>query len=453
MHVADGKGGMVELRDQRFFSGDWPVRTKISADQADCWFRALSAEIQSMGWSSGSLAQLDRNENSGSYTLRDSNSEKQISIAWSWKRNRSLQVKVRSIGPHELSTNNLQEFIDATARRCDAGPQQSYYRVGQLTYDGLPWRGELWLKPHLRLGPPALQDETALLGPRVIFVETMTNAFDAMDATYVFNQQLRELSVFLSVVLGKAIQIPATGRAWTLKIESDGSAVSEIRNLGYWEPWTRTSLPVPGLVQGVPAFAVTRPDFTKRGLEPTSTEQVVPDDVLDLLGRYSRLAPSLRQQFLKAASKFQEALVHWAERGTLSFALMVVACEALKPADRQFDKHNIYDVVESLLGSATSTRLKQDDIRAQIVRSEHLHVGEFKGLEFDTRALASPLRDPTFDEARRVLFSVSRATIIQWILSGGSARLVPNRRPAKQNRTQPMRTIAKVRRRKHGRHR
>jgi len=31
---------------------------------------------------------------------------------------------------------------------------------------------------------------------------------------------------------------------------------------------------------------------------------------------------------------------------------MVAACEALKPADSQFREHNIYHVVEALLGQA-----------------------------------------------------------------------------------------------------
>src|SRR4051812_46637109 len=42
---------------------------------------------------------------------------------------------------------------------------------------------------------------------------------------------------------------------------------------------------------------------------------------------YRGLPLDRRRQFLKAAAKFQEATMHWAERPTLCFALMVVACE------------------------------------------------------------------------------------------------------------------------------
>jgi hypothetical protein len=37
--------------------------------------------------------------------------------------------------------------------------------------------------------------------------------------------------------------------------------------------------------------------------------------------------------FCKTAAKWQEAMIHWQDRPSLSFALMAVSCEALKPSD------------------------------------------------------------------------------------------------------------------------
>jgi hypothetical protein len=91
----------------------------------------------------------------------------------------------------------------------------------------------------------------------------------------------------------------------------------------------------------------------------------------------------------------------WGDRETLSVTLMVVACEALKPPERQYRDHNIYQVVEALLGEANAKRLDAGSFRAQAVRSAHLHAGEFRGSEFVQAAINSSYQDPTFDEGRR----------------------------------------------------
>jgi hypothetical protein len=54
-------------------------------------------------------------------------------------------------------------------------------------------------------------------------------------------------------------------------------------------------------------------------------------------------------QFLQVAAKWQESMIHWPDRPSLSFALMAVSCEALKPSDAD-RRNNCYDVIEALLG-------------------------------------------------------------------------------------------------------
>ena len=62
-------------------------------------------------------------------------------------------------------------------------------------------------------------------------------------------------------------------------------------------------------------------------------------DIADLWGLYRSLGAEQRIQFLQAAAKWQEAIIHWQDRPSLSFTLMVIACEALKPPDAD-DRQN-----------------------------------------------------------------------------------------------------------------
>ena len=160
----------------------------------------------------------------------------------------------------------------------------------------------------------------------------------------------------------------------------------------------------------------------------TEEELAVPQDIVSLWEKYRSLIAERRWQFLRAASKLQEARLLWDEqRATASFALMVVACEALKPADPLYSEHNIYDVIGALLGEGARERLRtqlfdpkiHSKLHPQSIRSAHLHRGEFHGSEFAHEVIMSNFRDPTFDEATRELFKITKAAIIEWLCRGG----------------------------------
>jgi hypothetical protein len=93
-------------------------------------------------------------------------------------------------------------------------------------------------------------------------------------------------------------------------------------------------MPVRASCAPVPLYPVTHPDNAIRGIDGTQTGIALPEDVLDLWARFRALDGQQRRKFLQVAAKWQEALMHWQDRSTLSFALMVIACEALKPSDR-----------------------------------------------------------------------------------------------------------------------
>jgi hypothetical protein len=162
------------------------------------------------------------------------------------------------------------------------------------------------------------------------------------------------------------------------------------------------------------------------GIDGSTNELSVRADIVDLWKLFCGLAPERRRQLLQAAAKWQEAMIHWQDRASLSFALMVVACEALKPPG----SYNCYHVVEALLGKPTADRLRQHAFPAQRVRNFHLHTGEFHHDELVRMALMSSYQDPSFREAHHELAQLTRAAIVEWLKRQGTFSMpVINSRP------------------------
>jgi hypothetical protein len=103
-------------------------------------------------------------------------------------------------------------------------------------------------------------------------------------------------------------------------------------------------------------------------------------------------------------------------------------CEALKPSDPEFSEHNIYQLIEALLGKPVADRLRQRPFPAQGVRSSHLRAGEFHGSELIRTALMSSYQDPSFDEARRELTRITPTAIIEWLRRGGEFPMAVRKR-------------------------
>jgi hypothetical protein len=128
---------------------------------------------------------------------------------------------------------------------------------------------------------------------------------------------------------------------------------------------------------------------------------------------------------------WQLALSLTHEHETARFAFMVAACEALKPRADVYRDHNIYQVIEALLGKSAVDRLQQRALRPQDVRNAFLHSGELHGSEFLQRAMMSSYQDPTFDEALRELWQIAQAGIVEWLSRGGSFSMpVKSRKPS-----------------------
>lgn len=379
----------------------------------------FQAECDTRGWSSSGISQLEAKENSGTINVNSGSDDKpELSMVWERRRGAELHVRARSDGTRPLSDSEAQQLFDQVTARCRSGALVQAHRCWHLEFEGLPWRGEFWLDDTLRLGPPSRQYSDAAYGPRAVMVDGTVRCVRINAASEVFQKQLRELSMFLSVVMGTAVHVTENGRrAWTWQT---GAADCDVRSVAYWDQQYSTEMPVRGVCASVPLRQVSRPDFAERGLEDQTFGQAfLPSDVHELWASYRRLRADRHRQFLQAAAKWQESLTHWRDRDTLSVALAVVACEALKPRDPQFRNSNVYDIVEALLGESTAKRLDVGWFRAQVVRNVHLHAGEFVGSEPVHAAMSASFEDPTFDEARRALMSVAREAIIEWLRRGG----------------------------------
>lgn len=408
----------MEVKDRRFENGDWPIKFEVPVEQeqADRWPRYLSAGCHRRGWASSALGQLERAANSGTINIT-ANGKPQLDIVWERKRDRPMKVRARLASSSNLSSSEAEQFFNEVNNSCGSAVTEPIYVRGTLQYDdGLAWRGELWLDDKTRLGPPSLQDEIAIIGPRHVHVDAILECIGEPDVAYARQQMLLEVSAFLSVVMKKAVRLPDQGRAWTLTADMKAC---EVRYLGYLEPANPLSMPSRGTAKQVPLYALDNPP---RGIDGITNEISLRSDIADLWGLYRSLSAEQRIQFLQAAAKWQEAIIHWQDRPSLSFTLMVIACEALKPPDAD-DRQNCYDVIEALLGRTAVDRIRQNPFPSQHVRSTHLHTGEFHGSELVMMDFLSSYRDPTFREAHSEMFRVTPAAIIEWLKRRGTFQM------------------------------
>jgi hypothetical protein len=263
LSVADGAGGMMEVKDRRFDSGDWPItfEVPVEQEQADRWSRYLGWGCHQRGWSTTALGQLERPENSGTITIV-AGGKPQLEIVWERKRGGPLKAKAR-LAPSRgfakkssLTTSEAEQFFREVNDRCAAAVTEPVYVRGTLQYEGMAWRGELWLDDKTRLGPSSLQDETAINGPRIVHVDAILECVGQSDIANARQQMLLEVSAFLSVVTRTAVRLPDCGRVWVFTNDMAGC---EVRSLGHLEPANPLSMPSPGTVPQVPLYALDNP--------------------------------------------------------------------------------------------------------------------------------------------------------------------------------------------------
>jgi hypothetical protein len=426
VRVADGAGGMVPVDDLRFATGEWPIQFEVPADRADHWMAHLDAECSERRWPSHGVGELEAGANSGSRVVSTglAGQPPALEIVWERPRGGPISVRARPAGTPPLSLQAAGEFLGAVEERSRAGRMIRLHRRGHLHYEGLPWRGELWLGENLCLGPPSRHDSSSLLAPQVIIVDAEVEGIGWQDVNSAFALMLRELCIFLGAVVGIAAKVEESGRTWTYEIDEAGKVTRcDVRHLGYWETARPGGMPQRGGSPPVPLRPVQRPGLERSGIWPDDVEQAAPEDVVQLWQEFRGLAPRERDQFLRAGNAYLIARSMWSDQRTAYAAFMVVACESLKPQARHYNAWNVYDVVEGLLGASEARHLHELRLAPQGVRNRHLHRGELAAGELVPFLLQQHFGDPSFHETASTLARITRACLIEWLRQGGTYEL------------------------------
>lgn len=428
--VADGAGGMRTVEDHRFSDGAWPISFVVDSPDAPKWMAHLHAECESRGWLQSGITQIDAEESSGSLSLRVSGGETApiLAIAWEKLRDKCLLVRAAPSSDPELLIEVARKFFAAVDARVTCNTVLREHRRTWLTYDVLPWRGELWLDCDLRLGPPSKHPDT-LFGPQIVAIDAMVEGIGSQGVNTAFATKLSHLRIFLSVVIGARFDVVKWSNGWMYETDEKGQVIDcRVATLGYVETASSPGFPVVGSAPAIERRAVSRPGIGKIGVTigicADMTERWVPEDINALWLLFSSLAHHKREQFVKAGNAYLIAQSLWPEQRTAHASFLVVACEALKPTGRRFDGINVYDVVESLVGPGAGESLRALSVRPQEVRSGHFHRGNLLAGELGALLLSDPFHDPSFDEMLRVLAKYARVCLIEWLRCNGEYPLL-----------------------------
>jgi hypothetical protein len=425
IQVADGTGGMRPVADLRFEGGEWPIELVVPANDAESWIAHLDAEAEERGWYSSGLSQLEATENSGSLSVHTANgpSTATLDIVWERPRGKELRLRARPSGDPALPLDVAHAFLISVSERVRARKTLRAHRRAFLTYDGLPWQGELWLDADHRLGPPSRYPDT-LLGPQIVVVDAMIEGIGQQGVTATFQKRLRELQVFLGFVLGIKPEISKFERAWVPEADAEGRFTDcKLRDVGYIELSPQEGFPKPDSALPIERRDVTRPGLGPYGITSDMNEQWVPADIEQLWNHFVRLPDSRQEQLLRAGNAYLIAKSMWPDQRTAYATFLVVACEALKPIGKRYDQLNAYDVIASLLNPNEAQRLRELSVHPQKVRSGHVHRGELAAGELLPMLVHDPFMDPSFDEMLRTLTAISRLCLIEWLRCGGSYRV------------------------------
>ena len=375
--VSDGAGGMRPIVDRRFDDGEWPVHLRVPARRAASWMAQLDAECELRGHATSSLSQLDPTENSGTshVSLGKGANPTAVEIVWERARDKLLLISARPSGEPSPALAEIRAFLAAVTRACRANRKKRMHRRAYLTYEGLPWRGELWLSPNLCLGPPTMRGDY-LNDPQIIIVDAVVEAVASRGINAEFGRVLRELIIFLDVIIGIRMSQQQDKRVWVNTVDDKGRYTRcELRQSAYYELDPEPKMPVPGSHRAVPNKHVQRPGLGALGIRPDDAELTVPDDIHGLWHQLQSLPEPRRRQFLQAGNAYSIAQLMWPDQRTTITSFLVVACEALKPSGRKYRGANVYDVIASLQGAAVAETLRTLALYPQGVRSQLFHHG------------------------------------------------------------------------------
>ena len=397
----------------------------------------LGAECELRGYHSHGISQPDADETSGTTTIRLANgaAAPAFDLVWEKLRDKALVVQARPGGDPVPTIPDLRCFLAAATKATRSKRRAVQHKRAYLVVpNGRPWSGDLWLTPKLCLGAPSKQGSYAS-DPHIIVVDAMVEGIGWRGVTDSFQRLLRELLIFLDVVIGTHAIEQRDRRAWTYEIEDNHYKNIELRFSGYYE-LEPPQMPIAGARPAMPIQTVMRPGVVGAPNLAHTDTQVAPQDAASLWQQLQSLKPELQRQFLEAGNAYWNAQSFWWHQRTAFASFLVVSCEALKPARRKFDNANIYDVINSLRDQTAAEQLRTLAQHPQSIRSDHFHRGKLADNELAPRFGSNYFDDPTFDELLRTLNINARICLIQWLRLGGNytLRWLTRARPTWQTR-------------------
>jgi hypothetical protein len=420
--VADGAGGLRPVTDLRFDEGAWLVDLRVPAEKAAAWVSHLHAEIDERGWMASSFSQLHGLENSGTISVRTvaGSYPPGVDIVYGRFRDASLHIRARPAGEPPLSIEGVNAFVARIAERVTAGETARGHRRELLTYEGLPWRGELWLGANVRLGPPSRFAE-ALTGRQVLVLDAIVEGIGQRGIDSSFQRLVHGVTMFLGVVVGVHMTPVRWRQEWVPEVSEEGRITDVVlRTVGYAELEPVAGMPEAGAERPVERRDVERPGLGPLGIWPDMHERWVPADVDELWAAFASLSAEQRDQLMRAANAYLVASSMWPSQRTAYASFLVVACESLKPGGRRHDRENLYDVVERLLGKTEADNLRALPIPPQLVRSRFVHRGHLRAGELGPMLIHDYFMDPSFDETLQELSRVARTCLVEWLRLGGT---------------------------------
>jgi hypothetical protein len=433
VHVADGADGMRPVVAPVLADGSDAIERVIPSQWAADWMAHWHATAESRGWSGGGLIEQEADQNAGILSVYLASGPEASAIRCDWQRARGgdlmVQITPADVRPPPFSL--VQEFVDQIDTRLRDGTRESGFFRGWLTYDGLPWTGELWLSDSLRLAQPS-RFAPGLLGRQAVLVDALVKGIGQQGLRDAFAQTRRELCLVLSPILGVALRDGLVPRNDWVPVVDDQNRIIDCRVelVGYTELDSVAAMPARGAAPALPLVAVNRPNLEPMGVWPEDHSIKVPVDIHGLWQQFQSLAPPLREQFLRACNAYAIARSMFPNQRTAYATFLVVALEALKPAGRRAHDANVYDVVATLLDTATADRLQKLRHPPQKVRSGQVHRGELRSGELGGFLEADAFADPSFSEMLTALSCISRQCLIAWLQRGGIQKLVWMPRPA-----------------------
>lgn len=432
-------GGMTQVEDHRFSDGPWSFAATIPTAQAEEWMLHIGAEMHSRNWSAAGMGQLDAGANSGSQTISLSGEHSGCTIELTWDRERGgqLDVRARPSGNPVTPPEIMRDFFQVVDVRLRNQQRDRAHRRWWFVYEGIPWKGELWLSDSLRLGPPSRFPES-LIGRQVVIVDAVIEGIGWQGLQAEFQRRLRELRLVLSPILGAHLEESRNWDSdWVPEFDEQMRITDcKLRAVGYTELSVAPGMPERASAPAAERETVARPGLGRLGIWADDRSLRIPADIEDLWARFNALTHPARQQFLNACNAYDIARSMWPSQRTAYAAFLVVACEALKPTNRRYEKANVYDVIANLASEADARALKSLRLAPQKVRSQHLHRGELAADEFAPLLFGDPFRDPSFDDMLMRLSQVTRVCLIEWLRRSRSLpfALLPRQKTEKRKR-------------------